>query len=165
MTYFFLLVVLLSGCKNPFAPSLDFNLNTNPSTLSDQKTIDGVFQNFQYAYTFKDTTIYGRLIDPSFTFTYLDYDLGYNVSWGRDDEMKTTYGLFQNTQQLNLIWNNIVLLTQDSTTASVVRGFNLTVTFSSTDVVTVTGRVNMSLRKDPTTQKWLITNWIDESNF
>lgn len=133
--------------------------------MSDQKTIEGVFQNFQYAYTFKDTTIYGRLIDYNFTFTYLDYDLGYNVSWGRDDEMKTTYGLFQNSQRLDLIWNNIVMATEDSTTATIVRGFNLTVTFTPTDVIRIDGRVNMSLRKDPSSQKWLITNWIDQSNF
>jgi hypothetical protein len=160
-----LFILFIAGCKNPFAPSLDFNFGNQSATLSDQKTIEGVFQNFQYAYTFKDTTIYGRLIDYSFTFTYLDYDLGYNVSWGRDDEMKTTYGLFQNSQRLDLIWNNIVMATEDSTTATIVRGFNLTVTFTPTDVIRIDGRVNMSLRKDPSSQKWLITNWIDQSNF
>ncbi len=79
--------------------------------------------------------------------------------------MKTTYGLFQNSQRLDLIWNNIVLSTIDSSTANIVRGFNLTITFSSTDIERLDGRVNMSLRKDPQTSKWLITRWIDESNF
>ncbi len=79
--------------------------------------------------------------------------------------MKTTYGLFQNSQNLNLIWNNIVLSSVDSTTANIVRGFNLTITFSPTDVPRLDGRVNMTLRKDPASQKWLITRWIDESNF
>ena len=124
-----------------------------------------MFQNFQYAYTFRDTSIYGRLISSDFIFTYTDYDLGYNVSWGRDDEMKTTYGLFQNSQQLNLIWNNIVLSTSDSTTAEIVRGFNLSITFSPTDVPSVEGRVDISLRKDAQSGKWLITKWIDESSF
>jgi hypothetical protein len=144
---------------------LDFSASSNTSALSDQKTIDGVFQNFQYAYTFRDTSIYGRLISSDFIFTYTDYDLGYNVSWGRDDEMKTTYGLFQNSQQLNLIWNNIVLSTSDSTTAEIVRGFNLSITFSPTDVPSVEGRVDISLRKDPQSGNWLITKWIDESSF
>ncbi|MCL5031090.1 MAG: hypothetical protein M1480_18955 [Bacteroidetes bacterium] len=79
--------------------------------------------------------------------------------------MKTTYGLFQNSQRLDLIWNNIVLSTIDSSSANIVRGFNLTITFSSTDIERLDGRVNMSLVKDPQTSKWLITRWIDESNF
>ncbi len=124
-----------------------------------------MFQNFQYAYTFKDSTIYGKLLSNDFTFTYRDYDKGYDVSWGRDEEMKTTYGLFQNVQRLDLIWNNVVLSTEDSLSASVVRSFNLTITFSPTDVVRLDGRVNLSLRKNPGDQKWLITRWVDESNF
>lgn len=143
---------------------MDKSSNNPSSTLSDQTTVDGVFQNFQYAYTFRDTSIYGDLISPNFVFTYHDYDNGYDVSWGRDEEMKTTYGLFQNSQNLNLIWNNIVLSTQDSTSANIIRGFNLTITFSPTDVVTLNGRVNMSLVK-ASNNKWLITNWVDESNF
>jgi hypothetical protein len=156
---------LIAGCKNPFAPAIDTNPNNSSAALADQKTIDGVFKNFQYAYTFKDTSIYGKLISSDFIFTYHDYDQGFDVSWGRDDEMKTTYGLFQNSQNLSLIWNNIVLSSTDSTTANIVRGFNLTITFDPTDVVRLDGRVNMSLRKDPASEKWLITRWIDESNF
>ncbi len=143
---------------------MDTSLNNPSSTLSDQSTIAGVFQNFQYAYTFRDTTIYGQLITPDFVFTYHDYDNGYDVSWGRDEEMKTSYGLFQNSQTLNLIWNNIDLNSQDSSTANIIREFNLTITFSPTDVVTLSGRVNMSLRKNAQ-NKWQITNWVDESNF
>lgn len=153
------------GCKNPFSPAFNANPSSSGSTISDLKTINGVFQNFQYAYTFKDTIIYGQFISPNFTFTYRDYDKGYNVSWGRDDEMKTTYGLFQNTQRLDLVWDQTVLSSVDSLSANIVRAFNLTVTFNPTDVVTVDGRVNLSLRKNPTTGKWAITQWIDESNF
>jgi hypothetical protein len=160
-----MLILLFSGCINPFAPSLDVNPSVPTSAISDQKTIDGVFQNFQYAYTFKDTLIYGRLISGDFIFTYTDYDLGYDVSWGRDEEMKTSYGLFQNAQQLNLIWDNIVLSTSDSTTADIVRGFNLTVTFEPTDVISLAGRVDISLKKDPQSGKWLISKWIDETQF
>ncbi len=87
------------------------------------------------------------------------------MSWGRDEEMRTTNGLFQNAQRLDLIWNNIVLITQDSATANVVRSFNLTITFNPTDVVRVDGRVNLSLRRDAVSEKWQITRWIDESNF
>jgi hypothetical protein len=124
-----------------------------------------VFQNFQYSYTFRDTLIYGELLSEQFIFTFRDYDQGFDVSWGRDEEMIATNGLFQNAQRLDLIWNNIVLITQDSATANVVRSFNLTITFNPTDVVRVDGRVNLSLRKDIASEKWQITRWIDESNF
>lgn len=160
-----MVILLYAGCKNPFAPSLDNSLSDIGSALSDLKNINGVFQNFQYAYVFKDTTIYGELITGDFIFTYRDYEQGIDVSWGRDEEMKTTYGLFQNSQRLDLIWNNIVLDSRDSLNAVIVRTFNLTITFNPTDVERINGRVNLSLRKDPDTQTWAIVKWIDESNF
>jgi hypothetical protein len=157
--------VLFLGCKNPFAPSFDLTSGHSSSVISDQKTIDGVFQNFQYAYAVKDTSIYGNLVNGDFIFIYRDYDQGYDVSWGRDEEMKTTYGLFQNAQQLDLIWNNIVLITQDSLTANIVRGFNLTITFNPTDILRLDGRVNLTLDRTSADSKWQISKWIDESNF
>lgn len=156
---------MLVGCTNPFAPKLDQSDDTGLPAVSDQKTIEGVFQNFKYAYTFKDSTIYGKLLSSDFTFTYRDYDQGFDVTWGRDDDMNSTYGLFQNAQRLDLIWNNIILSTQDSLTANIVRSFNLTITFNPTDVVRVDGRVNLALKKDLSTQIWRINRWIDESNF
>jgi hypothetical protein len=143
---------------------LDNSDSNDEGTITDLKTIDGVFQNFKYAYTFKDTTIYGEIISTDLIFTYRDYDQGVDISWGRDEEMKTTNGLFQNSQRLDLIWNNIVLSSQDSLTANIVRGFNLTITFNPTDVVRLDGRVNLSLRKNAE-KKWQITKWLDESNF
>ncbi len=155
----------MAGCKNPFAPAFDEEANSGNTTISDQKTIEGVFQNFQYAYTFKDTTIYGKLLSEDFIFTYRDYEVGFDVSWGREEEMKTTYGLFQNSQRLDLIWNNIILSSVDTLTANIVRGFNLTITFNPTDVVRIDGRVNMALKRETDGSKWQISRWIDESNF
>ncbi|MCX6149819.1 MAG: hypothetical protein NTX22_04775 [Ignavibacteriales bacterium] len=155
-------IIFMSGCFNPFAPELDENLNSNNSPISDLTKVDGIFQNLQYAYSFKDTTIYGDLVANDFNFTYRDYDLGFDVSWGRDDEMRVTNGLFQNSQRLDLIWNNILLISSDST--NIVRSFNLTITFNPTDIVRVDGKVNLTLRKN-TINKWQIVRWIDESNF
>jgi len=146
---------------NPFAPSIDENLGSEKGLISDQKTIEGVFQNFQYVYTFKDTLIYSQLLDKNFSFIYRDYDKGVDVSWGRDEEMKVTYGLLQNTQRLDLIWNNIISMTSDST--HIVRSFNLTIAFNPTDIIFVDGRVNLELKKSE--NKWKIFRWIDESNF
>ncbi len=164
LTISFMLVIII-GCKNPFAPSFDETDDSASSTLSDQKTVEGVFKNFQYAYTFRDTIIYGELFSGDFIFTYRDYEQGFDVSWGRDEEMKTTHGLFQNSQRLDLIWNNIILSTEDSLSATIIRGFNLTITFNPTDIVRLDGRVNMSLRKNTANEKWQIIRWIDESNF
>lgn len=156
---------LIYSCTNPFAPKLADDLGDSGPPISDQTTIEGLFQNFQYAYSFQDTLIYGQLIAPDFTFTYRDYDLGYDVNWGRDEDMRTTNGLFENAERLDLIWNNIVLSTVDSLNANIVRSFNLNITFNPTDVVRIDGRVNLSLQQDPATKKWYMTRWIDESNF
>lgn len=157
--------LILYGCKNPFSPAYDDGSANSSSLISDLKKVDGVFTNLQYAYTFKDTTIYGEMLPGDFMFSYRNYELGYDDSWGRDEEMKVTNGLFQNSQRLDIIWNNIIMSTEDSLTANVVRGFNLTITFNPTDIVRIDGRVNLSLRKDINTNKWSITKWLDESNF
>lgn len=157
-----LLIISLLSCINPFAPKIDNSLGSESSLISDQKSIQGVFDNFQYAYTFKDTTIYGKLLSSDFTFVYRDYTNEIDVAWGRDEEMKVTNGLFNNSERIDLIWNNIISTTNDST--NIVRSFNLTVTFNPTDIIFVDGRVNLNLKKNAE-NKWQIVNWIDESNF
>ena len=147
---------------NPFNYELDNSIGAEDGLISDQKSVGGVFQNFLYAYTFKDTTIYGQLLEKDYSFVYRDYKLGIDFSWGRDEDMGATYGLFQNTQRLDLIWNNIVSITEDS--SNIIRSFNLTVTFNPTDIVFIDGRVNLDLVKQEN-GKWKILRWKDESNF
>lgn len=155
------MLIIANSC-NPFAPSLDESLESNKGLISDQSSVQGVFQNFQYAYTFKDTLIYSNLLDKNFIFGYRDYDIGVDVSWSKEEEMRVTNGLFQNTQRLDLTWNNIISMTSDST--HIIRSFNLTITFNPTDIIFVDGKVNLILSKQ-INGKWKITNWIDESNY
>ena len=155
--------LLLNSCINPFAPKLNSEIGNEGSLISDQSDIQGIFQNLQYAYTFKDTTIYGELLSKDFIFTYRDYERELDDAWGREDEMRVTYGLFNNSERLDLIWNNIVAITSDST--NVVRSFNLTITFNPTDVIFVDGKVNLQLEKSSKLNKWQIVTWVDESNF
>ncbi|HTY12346.1 MAG TPA: hypothetical protein VMF88_14890 [Bacteroidota bacterium] len=157
----------LCGCLNPFAPALDTSNQLNNSVLGDQKTIDGVFQNFKQAYLFKDTTVYGQLLAQDFIFVYLDYDIGADVSWGRDDDMRTTNGLFQNAQSLDLVWNGSVPVEGDTVDLSVnvTRNFNLTVTFSPTDIVNIDGYASLTLERPSVNSEWKISRWNDESNF
>jgi len=154
--------LLAAGCLNPFAPGLE---ETPAQSSCDPSTIDGVFQCFQAAYTFRDTTLYGQLIGGEFVFVYRDYDLGIDVTWGRDDEMRTTYGLFRNAQKLDLIWNNIVNTSAESTRVTVVRGFNLTVVFNPSNVERVDGYANFVFSRLNSTDPWKIVRWRDESNF
>jgi hypothetical protein len=155
--------MLFSSCFNPFSPRIDYS-GTNENIISDQKTVEGVFQNFKYSYTFKDTTIYGQLLADDFVFTYFDYDLGQEVSWDRATDMKTTNGLFINTQSLNLIWNNIVYESGDSLATEVKRSFNLTITFNPSDILNFYGFVDLSLERASTGEKWKITRWKDLTN-
>ena len=160
LSFGFALITLVS-CVNPFAPKIDETLGEAKGLISDQLNVDGVFTNFQYAYTFKDTLIYSQLLNKNFTFSYRDYDLGADISWGREEEMTTCSGLFQNTQRLDLIWNNINSISGDS--SHIVRSFNLTITFNPTDIIYIDGRVNLTLAKE--NNKWKILRWVDESNF
>lgn len=158
-----LTAIAFISCFNPFSPGID-NTTSTENILSDQKTVEGVFQNFKYAYTFKDTSIYGQLLHQSFVFSYFDYDLGVDVSWDRTTDMRTTNGLFENTQDLKLIWNNIVFEEGDSINVDVRRGFNLTITFNPNDVINFYGFVDISMTRLNSSDKWKITAWKDLTN-
>ncbi len=150
------------SCVNPFAPRLD----TSPAqSLCDPTSIEGAFRCLQVSYTFRDTTVYAPLLHESFTFIYRDYVEGIDVTWGRDEELRTTFGLFQNAQRLDLIWNNILSTSTDSTSVNVVRGFNLTVTFNPSDIQRVDGYANLTFTRTGTTAPWKIIRWRDESNY
>ena len=157
-----LFAVAAAACVNPFAPGID---NTPAQSTCDPKTIDGIFRCFQSSYTFRDTTVYGQLLDENFVFTYRNYDLGVDVSWGREEDMRSTYGLFQNAQKLDLIWNNIVSSTSDSNEVNVTRGFNLTIVFNPSDVERVTGYANLTFARQRVTDPWKIVSWRDESDY
>ncbi|OJX59731.1 MAG: hypothetical protein BGO89_05820 [Candidatus Kapaibacterium thiocyanatum] len=158
------IVCCVAACTNPFAPA-KANLAADKPVLGDQRTIDGVFQNFRIAYVFKDTLTYGRLLDRTFSFIYRNYDAGVDVTWGRDEDMIATAGLFNAAQQLDLVWNEVIVADGDSLAQNISRGFNLTITFSPTDIIRAQGRVNLRLERPVATDVWKIVRWRDESNF
>jgi hypothetical protein len=156
----------LSSC-NPFAPGLDESAGDSEGLLSDQRQPEGVFHNLKYAYTVRDTLLYGQLFDGNFVFLYRDYDRGVDVTWGRDEELRTAYGLFQNVQRLDLVWNDTSawLMNPDSTELMINRSFNLTVTFNPSDIVRIDGNANLQLGRAGVRDPWMIVRWRDESNF
>lgn len=159
-----LLTVLVLGCTNPFAPKLaDFDNQNN--ILGDQTQVDGVFKNFRYAYIFKDTLVYGNLLADDFRFTFRNYEKSVDESWGRQDDMLTTSRLFLSTQNIDLAWNDVVVEIGDSLTKDISRGFNLSIVFSPTDAVNISGRVNLRITRNSTSEIWKILQWRDESTF
>ena len=54
ITYILILFFSFLSC-NPFAPGIEEGNTSYSSLLGDQNTIEGLFQNFKYAYTLKDT--------------------------------------------------------------------------------------------------------------
>ncbi len=154
-------LILLSSCDNIFAPGVDSS--SEASILTDQKTVEGLFQNFKYAYTFKDTAVYGNLLNEDFVFIYRDYESGFDVSWDRPTEMRTTNGLFQSAQKLEIVWNNIVFQGGDSLVQNVKRSFNLTITFNPSDITRINGFVDMNIVRSSTENVWKIQRWRDES--
>lgn len=157
------LMVASFSCLNPFAPHLDTNLQAD--LCSDLTQIDDVLCVFRNAYAFKDTTLYGSLLASEFTFIFRDYDRGVDVSWGRDEEMRTTYGLFQNVESLTLIWNNEIPISVSDTLTSIQRAFNLTVKFNPSDVTRVDGNAALTFTRARISDQWKIIRWRDESNY
>lgn len=160
----FIIIISNQGCVNPFAPGLA-DVSGVEDIIGDQRTVEGLFQNFRYSYMFKDTLVYGSLLADDFRFIFRDFDKGIDESWGRDEDMRTTFRLFQATQSLDLNWNDVVTTVGDTVLQDISRGFNLTVIFSPTDVVTVFGRVNLRITRENTQTPWKISQWRDESNF
>jgi hypothetical protein len=153
-----------SGCLNPFAPRLTEEVGTQ-RLLGDQRTVEGVFQNFRYAYVFKDTLLYGQLLDSAFTFSYRNYERGVDVTWGRHEDMRATAGLFRAAQSIELVWHEVVASYGDSVLHDVSRSFALTIAFSAADVVHVYGRATFRLRRAHPDEPWRILLWRDESNY
>ncbi|MDR0926357.1 MAG: hypothetical protein LBO69_01145 [Ignavibacteria bacterium] len=159
-----LAILLLSGCINPFAPERVFSdLDMQP--LGDQKSIDGFFQNFLYAYNMRDTLVYSNLLAEDFIFTYRNYEQNLELSWSREEDMHTTYRLFNAAQNLNFIWNEITSQSGDELNRTIARSFNLTVTFQPTDVVYVTGKVYFILKRGSEEDNWMLAYWKDDSKY
>lgn len=160
-----LFAVLISvsalSCDNIFSPKIDES--GSGELITDQKTIEGVFTNFRYAYTFKDTSVYSALLTDDFVFTYKDYETGYDVSWDKPTEMRTTSRLFQNSQKSEIIWNNIVVYLGDSLNVNVVRSFNLTITFNPSNIVRLYGLADMNFTRPTSDGTWRIIKWKDQS--
>ncbi len=97
------------SCRNPFAPSLADEDASHSRLITQQKTPEEVLTNFRYAYTFRDSLVYSEVLDSTFLFKSIDYNVypPKPIEWGRDIELKTTGGMFRYFRTLDVVWNTI----------------------------------------------------------
>ncbi len=160
-----LLALHTIGCTNPFAPRLEPQLRPSLTTLGDQRTIAGVFQNIQYAYTYRDTLIYGNLLHPDFQFRYYNAERATDVTFNRDEEIRTTYNIFKGADLIDLQWNTILSQDGDSLLVDITRSYTMKFGIKASDVIRIDGRATLRLIRNSPDQVWLIRSWRDDSNF
>ncbi len=162
---------LTAGCINPFAPG---ELEGDPiaDLLGDPSTIEGFYTRFQKSYELRDTSLYGPLIHPEFTFTFRDYDRNVDVTWSRSEEMNSTYNMFSRSYDISLRWSNIidqfeVDRAEDPAHESilVIRRFNLTVVLSPSEpALRSDGSASFLLTRPDENANWRLVSWRDESD-
>lgn len=156
--------LFISSCTNPFAPTLSNNQDSN-NVISDQRNVNGIFNNWSYAYKFKDTLVYGNLLDRNFTFAYRNHEKGLDLTWSRDQEMISTYRIFSAANTLDLAWNDQINSIGDSLNTQISRGFTLKIVFSADEIVQIQGRATVVLIRPNINTDWRILFWRDESEF
>ena len=159
-------VLLFTMCLNPFAPKLHEG-EESELIITEQKTPEEVLQNFQYAYTFKDSLLYSNLLDSSFVFVFFDPNQGTSgmfVSWGRDVDLQTTGRLFRNFDIIDLHWNSTIYSFEEENTAELSKSFYLNLSGAFADF-RISGNAIFSFRKCSFDDKWRITRWKDETEY
>ena len=156
----FIFLVFLN-CINPFAPELGEVGRTANIILTDQKSPDGLLQNFKYAYVFKDSLIYRDLLDDSFQFIYLDTEKNIWDGWDKEKDIKTTSGLFGYFTNIDLQWNstNYIEFTSDSAEVELSKSFILILD----NEIRIIGDALFKFIREKETGIWLIKQWIDKS--
>jgi len=153
-------IALAIACLNPFAPKLG-DVSTNLDLiLTEQTSPEDVLVNFRYAYILKDSLVYRDLLDDDFVFVWRDHDNDQFVSWGKEEDIKTTVGLFNAFNVVSLVWNttNYITYSADSTEAEMSKQFILTL---GSDI-RITGDAQFFFRQ-LSNGVWKITRWVDKS--
>ncbi len=158
------LLISLVGysCINPFAPALADANAPHSNLLTQQLTPDEVLQNFEYAYTFKDSLVYAELLDTTFIFRSWDYNVTppLPLEWGRDTELRTTARMFRFFSTIDLTWNATIYLFYDSTKTRAEMKKTFTLTFDGgRSIPTLNGEVIFKFIRRG--KRWYIRLWED----
>ena len=157
----FFLLLLMPACQNPFAPAIADGDNSL-TLISDQKTPEGVLDNFLYAYTFKDSLVYSELFDSSFVFISTNFNTSppEPITWGRAQELRTAGRMFRFFQTLDLTWDSFT--PGDTTETTIGKSINFTLILDGgRSIPPFSGKsIFTFIRRD---EKWLIVRWVDET--
>lgn len=158
-------IFIFASCINPFAPKLEKD-SSQDTFITPQSTPEELFQNFTYAYAFRDSVLYADLLDSAFTFEFFNPNVGESgafESWGRDVEIRATGKLFRAFDARELIWLATIDTVRISNTKEVIyRNFRLSLVGSSLNfILQGYGIFTVCKRND---EKWRILRWVDESN-
>jgi len=156
----FALLCVVVSCLNPFAPGLGDVSSSLDIPLTGQTTPEEVLTNFRYAYIYKDSLVYRDVLHDDFVFVWRDHENDKFVSWGKEDDIKTTVGIFNTFSVIHLVWKSTNYLTYsaDSAMAEISKGFILTL--GSTIRITGDALFYMKKAEDGI---WRITRWVDKS--
>lgn len=94
-------VLILTGCRNPFAP---LSGNIQAQMWSDQRDVGGLLHNFALAYDYRDSLRYADCLAEGFVFEFYDVDNGRFDRWFRITDLKTTGALFRHWKTIDLEW-------------------------------------------------------------
>jgi hypothetical protein len=175
-----MLVFLVFGCKNVFAPALGDLDGGNSIYRLDQASPAEVLHNFKYAYIYRDSLMYANLIDSDFVFVYYQpgsgSETGHYDSWVRSVELRSTGRFLSAFDYIDLIWQTTldssyfevlddeVLSERDSIFSSanfadISKSYQLTLG----DYTTLIGDASFRFKKGKD-GKWRILRWEDKYN-
>ena len=159
---FIITVAYLLNCVNPFAPGLVDEISSRNELLTEQNTPEEVLTNFKYAYTFQDSLIYSDIIDSSFTFHTMDYDISppTPIEWNRDEELRITGRMLRYFSSIDLIWNNTLYTDTLSVNEISMRKSFILIFNEGSQIPILSGQVqfNFIRRND---EKWYLSYWED----
>lgn len=153
------------ACQNPFAPAKAADDLSGSLLLTAQKTPDEVLQNFQYAYTFKDSLVYSEILDSTFIFIGQNFNVSpaEPIVWGRDQELKIAGRMFRFFSNLDLTWNSRPLKNPSpAVTDTTYFRINFTLILDGgSSIPALDGNVTFRFIKRG--EKWLLSRWEDET--
>jgi len=186
------LILLLSGCWNPFKPDTKDKPGDGPKEeILPRTTPQNVLNNLKVYYSVKDNTLtsaaeaqaivqeYRTILDPNFKFYFLSADVPPNYPlgwWGKEPEAISLDSLLTrralgNVNDIQLSWNPGPA-EPDNRVGAPPRGMHIKVNLILLDVIQgdVTYRVNNGVADfyfapDPTdTTLYVITEWYDRQS-
>ncbi len=138
-----LLAALFCACTNPFAPEEG---GLGEGLWDNQTTIGGMLDNFQTAYTMRDSLRYADIIAEEFLFRYYDVNEEREITWGREVELLATGRLMRNVDRLDLQWGPLSARIDTFALPDTTVEFTINFSLSAGDYSAISGRALFGAR-------------------